>query len=157
MPQYNGKCVVLADRHQSLSEGVRGLLATVFETVVMVADDASLLESVRRLQPEAAVADLSLRQDAGLAWLRELRACRPTLKVIVLSVHDEPHARQAAMTAGADGFVLKRHISRELLPTIDALMAPARHAGESLANHGSSGDGSAFAGDSEAQKNRCRR
>ena len=122
MPENKVTCVLLADRHQYLSEGVRGLLATVFETVVMVADDASLLESARRLQPEAAVVDLSLRGDTGLAWLRELRAQSPTLKLIVLSVHDELDARQAALEAGADGFVLKRHIAGELLPTIEKLM-----------------------------------
>jgi DNA-binding NarL/FixJ family response regulator len=49
-------CVLLADRHQDLLDGVRGLLETAFDTVVMVADEASLLEGVSRLRPD--VADL---------------------------------------------------------------------------------------------------
>ena len=85
-------CVLLADRHHGLTEGVRGLLETAFGTVVMVADEASLLEGAVRLQPEVAIVDLSLARDSGLGWLRELRRRCPDLKVIVLSVHDEQTA-----------------------------------------------------------------
>ena len=114
-------CVLLADRHHGLTEGVRGLLETAFGTVVMVADEASLLEGAVRLQPEVAIVDLSLARDSGLGWLRELRRRCPGLKVIVLSVHDEECVRDAAIEAGADAFVLKRAIATDLLPAIDAL------------------------------------
>ena len=53
-------CVLLADRHHGLTEGVRGLLATAFGSVVMVADEASLIEGAGRLQPDMAIVDLSL-------------------------------------------------------------------------------------------------
>ena len=114
-------CVLLADRHHGLTEGVRGLLETAFGTVVMVADEASLLEGATRLRPDVAVVDLSLAQDSGLEWLRELRQRCPGTRVIVLSVHDEQSVRRAAMEAGADGFVLKRAIATDLLPTIETV------------------------------------
>ena len=41
--------------------------------------------------------------------------------MIVLSVHDEPSVRRAAMEAGADAFVLKREIATDLLPAVDAV------------------------------------
>jgi len=59
-------CVLLADRHHGLTEGVRGLLETLFHTVVMVADEASLTETAARLQPEVAVVDLSLARESSL-------------------------------------------------------------------------------------------
>ena len=114
-------CVLLADRHHGLTEGVRGLLETAFGTVVMVADEASLLEGAVRLRPEVAIVDLSLARDHGLGWLRELRQSCPGLKVIVLSVHDEQSVRSAAMAAGADAFVLKRAIVTDLLPAVDRI------------------------------------
>jgi len=123
MPETTANCVLLADRHHGLTEGVRGLLQTQFGTVVMVADERSLLESARRLQPEVAVVDLSLARGAGLRWLHDLRERCPQLKVIVLSVHDEPPVREAVMAAGADGFVLKRAIATDLLPAIEAAWA----------------------------------
>jgi two-component system secretion response regulator SsrB len=121
MPEKPLSCVLLADRHHGLTEGVRGLLETAFGTVVMVADEASLLEGAVRLQPEVAIVDLSLARDSGLGWLRELRRRCPGLKVIVLSVHDEECVYRAAMAAGADAFVLKRAIATDLLATVDAL------------------------------------
>jgi two-component system secretion response regulator SsrB len=118
-------CVLLADRHHGLTEGVRGLLETTFGTVVMVADEASLIDGAGRLQPDVVVVDLSLAQDAGLGWLRTLRQRCPDLKVIVLSVHDEQSVRKAAMEAGADAFVLKRAIATDLLSAVDAVRGGA--------------------------------
>jgi DNA-binding NarL/FixJ family response regulator len=120
-------CVLLADRHHGLTEGVRGLLETAFDSVVMVADEASLLEGAVRLRPEVAVVDMSLAPGKGLAWLRELRQRCPDVKVIVLSVHDEQSVRDAAMEAGADAFVLKRAIATDLLTAVDAVRKSRSH------------------------------
>jgi two-component system secretion response regulator SsrB len=119
MPEEPPSCVLLADRHHGLTEGVRGLLETSFGTVVMVADEGSLLEVAGRLQPDVAVVDLSLARDSGLGWLRRLRQRCTDLKVIVLSVHDEQAVRRAAMEAGADAFVLKRAIATDLLAAVE--------------------------------------
>ena len=128
-------CVLLADRHHGLTEGVRGLLETAFGTVVMVADEASLLEGAVRLRPEVAIVDLSLARDHGLHWLRSLRQRCPDLKVIVLSVHDEQSVRSAAIEAGADAFVLKRAIATDLLPAVDAVRRG--QSGETTTDEGS--------------------
>ena len=119
MTENSPSCVLLADRHHGLTEGVRGLLQAAFGTVIMVADDASLLEGAGRLQPDVAVVDLSLAPDSQLGWLSAIRQRCPGIKVIVLSVHDEASVRRAAMEAGADAFVLKRSIVTDLLPAVD--------------------------------------
>ena len=114
-------CVLLADRHHGLTEGLRGLLETTFGSVVMVADETSLLDAAGRLQPEVAVVDLSLAREHGLGWLSAIRERCPDLKVIVLSVHDEDSVRQAMLAAGADAFVVKREIATELMRVVDAV------------------------------------
>ena len=111
-------CVLLADRHHGLAEGVRGLLESAFGSVVMVADEASLIEGATRLQPDVAVVDLSLARGRGLGWLRTIRERCPGLKVVVISVHDEESVRRATMDAGADAYVLKRAIATDLLPAV---------------------------------------
>lgn len=111
-------CVLLADRHHGLTEGIRGLLEAEFGTVMMVADEASFVEGAARLHPDVAVVDLSLARDRGLGWLRTVRGRDPALKLIVLTVHDEATVRQAALDAGADAVVLKRAIATDLLPAI---------------------------------------
>jgi two-component system secretion response regulator SsrB len=118
MREESLSCVLLADRHHGLTEAVRGLLETAFATVVMVADEASLLDGASRLRPDVAVVDLSLAQSRDLDWLRAVRERCPELKVIVLSVHDEQTVRRAAMEAGADAFVLKRALATDLLPAV---------------------------------------
>jgi two-component system secretion response regulator SsrB len=125
MPDKPKSCVLLADRHHGLTEGVRGLLETAFGTVVMVADEASLLEGAARLRPDVAIVDLSLAEANGLGWLSELRKSCPHLKVIVVSVHDEPSVRRAALEAGAGAFVLKRSLATDLLLAVDEVCVGA--------------------------------
>lgn len=116
-------CVLLADGHSGLAEGMRGMLSTLFETVAMVADPVSLRESARRLAPDLIVVDLSLTRTEGIDWLRQLRQEQPDLAVIALTVHDEPGVRQAVLEAGAEAVLLKREIATGLLPAIERLRA----------------------------------
>ena len=127
MPDKPLSCVLLADRHHGLTEGVRGLLETAFGSVVMVADETSLVDAASRLLPDVAVVDLSLARERGLGWLRAVRERCPDLKIVVLSVHDEQSVRRAAMDAGADAFVLKRAIATDLLAAVEDVRGD-RHA-----------------------------
>ena len=120
------QCVLLADRHHGLSEGIRGLLETMFDAVVMVADETSLAESAARLQPSVVVADLSLARGENFGWLRRLLARCPESRVIVLSAHDEKSVMEEAFAAGALGFVRKREISTHLLPSIERVLSGPR-------------------------------
>jgi DNA-binding NarL/FixJ family response regulator len=121
------KCVLLADRHHGLSEGIRGLLENDFRAVVMVADETSLVESAARLQPSLVVADLALARGESFGWLRRLLARCPESRVIVLSAHDELTVMQAAFEAGASGFVRKREIASQLLDAVDKVLAGHRY------------------------------
>jgi CheY-like chemotaxis protein len=123
MPAKQRGCALLADRHLGLAEGVRGLLETEFEAVVVVGDEVSLFESARQLHVAIAVVDLSLRRRDGLGLIRRIRSLFPQLKLIALSIHEEKNAELAAIDAGANGFVLKRSIAMDLLPAIDAALA----------------------------------
>ena len=93
--------IVYPERREDGS--IRPLLETTFGPVVMVADEASLLEAAVCMQPEVAIIDLSLAREGGSSWLRGLRARCPELKLIVLSVHDEPGVDDDEHAAGGDG------------------------------------------------------
>ncbi len=120
-------CVLLADRHHRLSEGVRSLLESAFSGVFMVADQASLMEGAERLSPTLVVVDVSLAQGDIHELLRSIRQRAPKAKVLLLSVHDEAAVSAVAFAAGADGLVLKRAIASDLLPAVDALLAGRRY------------------------------
>ncbi|MDM0000760.1 response regulator [Variovorax sp. J22P240] len=118
-----GNCVLLADRHCGLRDSVRGLLETEFDTVFMVANEASLLEGAGRLNPTVLVLDLSLSAGDLRGLLGRIGARAPSTKVLLLSVHDERTVAESALAAGADAVVLKRCLATDLMPAVDALFA----------------------------------
>jgi DNA-binding NarL/FixJ family response regulator len=121
------RCVILADSHHAMSEGVRGLLASVFAAVVMVADEVSLIEGAKRLGSELAIVDTALPRGNILALIQRMRRGFPHMKVLVLGTSDEPLLARRVIEAGAGGYVLKRTIASDLLPAIDAILAGATY------------------------------
>jgi DNA-binding NarL/FixJ family response regulator len=119
--------VLLATSHHGLAEGIRSLLGTAFDAVVMVADERSLCESAQRLEPRLAVVDLGLAHGDICGLISRIRLSCPGLKVILLSAHDEPAVVQAAMKAGAEGLVAKREIAADLLPAVEDVLRGERH------------------------------
>lgn len=102
-------------------EGIRGLLETMFDTVVMVADTRSLFEAVERIKPDLAVVDMSLAVSGDASITRAISNSYPGLKLIILSVHDEPTAVDDVMSAGASGFVLKRSVATDLFKAVESI------------------------------------
>lgn len=119
--------VLLADSHQNMLAGVRTLLESMFERVFMVADEASLLEAVEKIEPDLIIADLSLpvTREANIA--RRLRKAFPEIKMIILSVHDDRSAINECLEAGAAGYVLKRSAVNDLVPAIEAVREGAAY------------------------------
>ncbi len=64
----------------------------------------------------------------------ELRDHAPSAKLLLLSAHNEPTILAAAIAAGADGFVVKHAIGRDLMPAIDALLAGQHYFDSRAAN-----------------------
>jgi DNA-binding NarL/FixJ family response regulator len=114
--------VLLADNHQNMLEGVRNLLESTFETVFMVADEASLMEAAEKLNPDLIVADLSLAVTKEINIARRLKTAFPNIKLIILSVHDEQAAVRECIEAGACGVVLKRRAVDDLIPAVEVVL-----------------------------------
>ena len=110
--------VILADRHQAMLEGIRSILETVFEVVVMVSDEGSLIESLEKINPDVVVADFSMPMTGGVGVVRCIKKIKPEMKVIILSVHDEPIVVEDCMSSGASGFVLKRTAADDIIPAV---------------------------------------
>jgi DNA-binding NarL/FixJ family response regulator len=134
------KCVLLADRHHTLSEGIRVLLQHEFQAVVTVSDEASLLESAARMQPNVVVADLALTRGESFGWLRRLLARCPESRVIVLSAYDEPTVKQEAFDAGAAGVVSKFDIAAQLVQAVNEVLAGGRYEVPDSARHTAGND-----------------
>jgi DNA-binding NarL/FixJ family response regulator len=115
--------LLLADRHLGVLGGAHGLLQDLFETAVMVADEQSLTDAVAVFRPDLVVVDLSLPggQEGDLPG--RLLATHPGLRLVGLSVHDEPSVADQLIAAGLAGFVLKRAAATDLVPAVRAALA----------------------------------
>jgi DNA-binding NarL/FixJ family response regulator len=114
--------VLLADSHLGILGGVHSLLDALFETVVMVADERSLVDAVTTFNPDLVVVDLSLPREGETNIARFLMGHHPGLRLIVLSIYDEQTVVGPMLSAGVAGFVLKRAAATELIPAIKQVL-----------------------------------
>ncbi len=115
-------CVLQADRHLPLLQGVHSLLESRFAAVVMVADEGSLLETIERIAPDLVIVDLSMPVQEGTNIARRLMDHFPALRLIALSIHDELTVADQIRGAGVAGFVLKRSAATDLIPAVEAVL-----------------------------------
>ena len=116
------KRVIIADESQILLEGIRSLLETVFESVVMVADVRSLTDVAGRIGADLAVVDLTIGGKDLAGTIRGIKERLPGIKVLVMSSHDEGAALKKAVSAGAEGYILKRLAATDLIPAVTAIL-----------------------------------
>ena len=114
--------VLLADSHLNMLGSVHSLLDSLFETVVMVADERSLLEAIPTFKPDLVVVDLSLPGVGEVNIARRLLTRHPNLRLIVLSVHDEPTVASQMRSVGVAGFVLKRNAATDLIQAVHEVL-----------------------------------
>jgi len=107
--------VILADDHKLVAEALVQLVSPRFEVVAIVSDGHELLESAMRLKPELIVIDIAMPLLNGLEAGRELRKNMPGIKLIFLTMNEDPELAVEAMKAGASGYVLKNGAASELL------------------------------------------
>jgi DNA-binding NarL/FixJ family response regulator len=118
--------LILADDHLVVRQGCRSLLERGGMDVVGEASDG--YEAVRltqRLQPDAAVLDVSMPLLNGLDTARQVQHVSPRTKLILLTIHDEPQYVLEALRVGIRGYVLKRQSAADLIEAIREVIGGA--------------------------------
>jgi DNA-binding NarL/FixJ family response regulator len=110
--------VLLADDHQIVAEGLRGLLEPEFELVGIVTDGREALAAIEALRPDVVVLDITMPSLNGIEAARQLRAAGSPVKVVFLTMHRDAAYAARALDAGATGFVLKHDAATELITAI---------------------------------------
>jgi DNA-binding NarL/FixJ family response regulator len=110
--------VLLADDHRLLREAFVKLLEPACDVVGTVADGRTLLEAAPKLRPDVVVLDIAMPQLNGLDAARQLKRLMPNVKVIFLTVSEDPDLAGEAFRAGGSAFVLKNSAASELLQAI---------------------------------------
>jgi len=114
--------ILIADDHLVFAEGLRLLLEKQFAVVGTVADGRALITEALRLTPDVIVADIGMPLLNGLDAANRVRQRLPNVKVIFLTMQDDPNLAAAALELGSAGFVLKHSAGSELLTAIDHVL-----------------------------------
>jgi DNA-binding NarL/FixJ family response regulator len=101
--------VLVVDDHKLMLAGIRVALENVpdIEIVGEARSGAAVLPLVHGLSPDVVLLDIRLPQMDGLACIALLRKRYPNVKVVVLSVFNDPEHILAALKAGATGYIVK--------------------------------------------------
>lgn len=123
MSEEGGMKVVIADDHGVVRQGIRGVLEAVdtLEVVGEAADGGEALEMIGELDPDVVILDVNMPGKTGLEVTRELREREHPVRVLILSMHDDPEYVLQAVRAGADGYVLKDAAPAELREAVKAV------------------------------------
>jgi len=114
--------IVLADDHPLLVEALTMILSPVGTVVATASNGEELLAAATAHKPDLIITDLSMPVVSGFTAMRRILALPDAPPVIVLTLHDDPGTRHAAMQAGASGYVLKSSASEELLKAVQKVM-----------------------------------
>jgi DNA-binding NarL/FixJ family response regulator len=117
--------VVLADDHTIVREGLKQLLGAAegLEVVGEAHDGHEVMKTVREREFDLLLLDMSMPGKSGIELIKQVRAEKPKLRMLVLSMHAERQYAIRAIRAGASGYITKESASRQLVEAIRKVAA----------------------------------
>ena len=117
--------VLLVDDHPLVREGLRARLSGVpdLEVVAEAGNAAEAFARVDESHADLVLMDVGMKDVNGIELTSQLMARHPQLKIVMLSMYDNPEYVHRAMQAGARGYVLKDAPSQEIINAIEAIVA----------------------------------
>jgi DNA-binding NarL/FixJ family response regulator len=112
--------IVVADDHTIVREGLKQLLSATSDLSVVgeARNGHEVLERVRALDFDVLLLDMSMPGKSGIELIKQVRAEKPKLRVLVLSMHEEEQYAVRAIKAGASGYLTKESATAQLVSAI---------------------------------------
>jgi DNA-binding NarL/FixJ family response regulator len=112
--------ILIADDHALFRKGLQMILSDRSDLEILgeAADGLELLRQLRKLNPQIVLLDISMPHLRGLEAITEIRSISPAVKIVVLTMHKNEEFLFEAISAGADGYVLKEDAEKDLLEAI---------------------------------------
>ena len=117
--------IVLADDHTLVRQGIRKILEGKddLEVVGEAGDGIELLFLLDKLRPQMVILDISMPNFQGIEAARQIKMKYPGMKILIMTMHKEREYLYKAISAGAEGYLLKEDAEKELFSAIEALRA----------------------------------
>ena len=126
--------VLVVDDHAVVRSGLRLLLAAE-EDIEPVGEAGSARDAIfqaRALKPDVILLDIVMPEQTGLDVLPQLMHESPDVKVLILSMQDEPRYVREAFAAGASGYVLKEAADNEVVAAVREVAGGGRYVNPAL-------------------------
>jgi DNA-binding NarL/FixJ family response regulator len=105
-----------------LVDALKGILEPRCDVVGTVGDGRALLEVAAKLQPDIIVLDIAMPRLNGLDAARHLMRTMPKIKLIFMTMNEDPDLVGETFRAGASGFLLKKAAAFELMDAIEKVL-----------------------------------
>ena len=127
--------ILVADDHAVVRQGVIQILAEVRDMLVKdeAQNSAEALDKVLKYEYDVVLLDISMPGRSGLEVLEDIKAQRPKLAVLILSMHPEEQYAVRALRAGASGYLTKASAPQELIGAIRKVAQGGKYVTASLA------------------------
>jgi DNA-binding NarL/FixJ family response regulator len=115
--------ILLVDDHPLVRQGIKTIIAATSELAVMgeLQDGLDLLDCLNHRLPHLVILDISMPRLSGIEATRLIKSSHPEIKVLILTLHNRREYLDQARLAGAEGYLLKDEVEKELLSAIEAL------------------------------------
>ena len=112
--------IVLADDHVMIRNGIKKIIeeSDDMEIVAETGDGLELLNLLKNINPHMIILDISMPNLRGIEAAHEVKMVYPEIKVVILTMHKKKEYLYHALSAGADGYLLKEDTGEELLTAI---------------------------------------
>lgn len=112
--------IVLADDHTIVREGLKQLLSAASDLAIVgeAQNGHEVLQRVRELEFEVLLLDLSMPGKSGIDLIKQVHGEKPKVRILVLSMHQEPQYAVRAIRVGASGYLTKESASAQLVSAI---------------------------------------
>jgi DNA-binding NarL/FixJ family response regulator len=115
--------ILIADDHAILRAGLRMLIDSQVDMMVVAeaqnGDEA--VQFAREASPDVVLLDVTMPQRGGLHAISDIVKGNSAIRILLLTMHEEPAYLRTALAAGASGYVLKKSVDADLLSAIRAV------------------------------------
>ena len=129
--------VFIVDDHPITSEGIKEVIErdARFKVIGSATDGVTALAEIKRLKPDIAILDVHVPKLNGMEIGRALRALKPPIPFIFLTMQDDEGTFNAAMDAGAQGYILKDNAVKDVVLGLNAVASGGVYLSPAISVH----------------------
>jgi DNA-binding NarL/FixJ family response regulator len=129
--------ILIVDDHPMTRAGLNHLINHQADTVVCgeAENAADALDLLTVSQPDLMLIDITLPGKSGLELIKDVKAMRPDLAILVISMHDESLYADRVLRAGARGYITKHEGGEKLMGAIRRVLSGKMYVSESMSSH----------------------